>query len=45
MFPLPTARTYEEGLPSETGTLGAGQSQSVVGQELIQFIPPPPSMG
>ena len=21
MFPLPAARTYEEGLPSETGTL------------------------
>ena len=25
--------------------LGVGQSQSVVGQERIQFIPPHPSMG
>ena len=24
MFPLPAARTYEEGLPSEIGTLGFG---------------------
>ena len=47
MFPLPTARTYEEGLPLEAGTRGLGtvQSQSTEGQEQIQFVSLYPSIG
>ena len=48
MFPLPAARTYEEGLPLEAGIprFGDGvQSQSAEGQEQIQFVSSYPSMG
>ena len=45
MFPLPVARTYEEGLPSKAGIprFGTAQSQLAVGHERIQFSPPHPS--
>ena len=47
VLPLPAARTYEEGLAQRQGSQGFGtvQSQSVVGQERIQFIPLPLGMG
>ena len=47
MFPLPAARAYEKGLPLEAGSPGLGtvQSQSVEGQEQIQFVSPHPNMG
>ena len=42
MLSLSAAWTYKEGLPPEQGSQGFGtaQSQSVVGQERIQYIPP-----
>ena len=42
MLPLSATWTYEEGLPPETGIPGFGtaQSQSVAGQERIQYVPP-----
>ena len=42
MLPLPAARTYEEGFPQRQGSQGFGtaQSQSTMGQERIQYIPP-----
>ena len=47
MLPLPTVRTYEEGLPSEAriSRFGTVQSQSAAGQERTQFVSPNPSMG
>ena len=42
MLPLSAAWTHETGLPPETGIPGFGtaQSQSVAGQERIQYVPP-----
>ena len=42
MLPLSVAWTYETGLPPETGIPGFGTSpsQSVAGQERIQYVPP-----
>ena len=47
MLPLSAAWTHEEGLPPETRILGFGtaQSQSVAGQERIQYVPPQRSTG
>ena len=47
MLPLPTAWTYETGLPPETGSQGfwTAQSQLAIEQEGVQFIPPHPSGG
>ena len=47
MLPLSAARTYEEDCPQRQGSPGfrTAQSQSVVGQERIQYIPPHPSTG
>ena len=42
MLPLSAAWTHEEGLPPRQGSQGFGttQSQSVAGQERIQYVPP-----
>ena len=42
MLPLSVAWTHEEGLPQRQGSQGFGtaQSQSVAGQERIQYVPP-----
>ena len=45
MFPLPAARTYEEGLPLETGIPGFWNSSVPVNGRTGEDTVPPPSMG